>query len=117
MFIFYLTKQIKNPQSHNQFLKPLQNFFQALCKQAKNALPSNYSDLGELVSIDGALIDAVLSMHWADYRKGAKKAKGQTGIMDRGYQSHKDFDLLQDEKKHFVATDHYNLTADQVATV
>ena len=75
-------------------------------------------------------------MHWADYRKGAKKAKGhfgfdinrkiplkiyltdgngaerpfvrsilsegQTGIMDRGYQSHKNFDLLQGENKHFV---------------
>lgn len=72
-------------------------------------------------------------MHWADYRKGSKKAKGhfgfdinhqiptkvhltdgngperpfvsvmlskgQTGIMDRGYQSHKVFDLLQKEKK------------------
>lgn len=28
--------------------------------------------------------------------------EGQTGVMDRGYQSHKDFDLLQDNKKHFV---------------
>ncbi|MBF0208751.1 MAG: IS4 family transposase, partial [Oligoflexia bacterium] len=27
---------------------------------------------------------------------------GETGIMDRGYQSHKDFDLLQAEGKHFV---------------
>jgi len=27
---------------------------------------------------------------------------GQTGIMDRGYQCHKTFDLLQSEKKHFV---------------
>ena len=41
-------------------------------------------------------------MYWADYRKGAKKAKGQTGVMDRGYQSHKDFDLLQDENEHFI---------------
>jgi hypothetical protein len=75
-------------------------------------------------------------MYWADYRTGAKKAKGhfgfdvnrkipikiyltdgnggerpfvrsilkkgQTGIMDRGYQSHKNFDLLQDENKHFI---------------
>jgi len=82
------------------------------------------------------LIDAVLSMHWADYRKKSKKAKahcgfdinhgvpikifltegnggerpfvtrilskGQTGVMDRGYQSHNDFDLLQEENKHFV---------------
>ena len=75
-------------------------------------------------------------MHWADYRKGSKKAKahmgfnintgipqkvfltdgksserpfvgkilkpGQTGVMDRGYQSHKDFDLLQSDNKSFV---------------
>jgi len=26
--------------------------------------------------------------------------KGQTGIMNRGYQCHKDFDFLQAEKKH-----------------
>ncbi len=75
-------------------------------------------------------------MHWANYRKGSKKAKahcgfdinhgipnkifltegngaerpfvpkilskGQTGVMDRGYQSHHDFDLLQAQGKHFV---------------
>ena len=29
-------------------------------------------------------------------------SEGSTGIMDRGYQSHKDFDFLQAEKKHFV---------------
>ncbi|MBF0389624.1 MAG: transposase, partial [Desulfamplus sp.] len=27
---------------------------------------------------------------------------GETAVMDRGYQSHKDFDLLQAEGKHFV---------------
>jgi len=88
-------------------------------------LPKNFEDLGDLVAIvaiDGSLIDAVLSMYWAGYRKGSKKAKGhfgfdinrgvpnkvyltngkgaerpfvgrilspgQTGVMDRGYQSH-----------------------------
>jgi hypothetical protein len=125
-------------------LEQLEYVFQALCNQAKNALPSNHSDLGELISIDGSLIDAVLSMYWADYRKGAKKAKGhfgfdinhkipikihltdgnggerpfvrsiltkgQTGIMDRGYQSHKAFDILQDENKHFVCRIKANTT-------
>ncbi len=33
-----------------------------------------------LVSIDGSLIDAVLSMYWADYRKNSKKAKGHFGF-------------------------------------
>ena len=117
-------------------LEQLEYVFQGLCSEAQGVLPSNYSDLGELIAIDGSLIDAVLSMYWADYRKGSKKAKGhfgfdinhkiptkihltdgngperpfvnamlakgQTGIMDRGYQSHKVFDLLQEENKHFV---------------
>lgn len=117
-------------------LEQLQYVFDELCKKAQKVLPAQHSDLGDLVSIDGSLINAVLSMYWADYRTGSKKAKGhfgfdvnrkiplkvyltegngaerpfvssilsegQTGIMDRGYQSHKDFDLLQAERKHFV---------------
>ena len=92
--------------------------------------------LGNLVAIDGSLIDAVLSMHWADYRNDCKKAKvhlgfdinqsipskifftdgkaderpfvsqiilpGQTAIMDRYYQCHKNFDLWQTEGKYFA---------------
>jgi len=37
-------------------------------------VPAEHPELGDLVAIDGSLIDAVLSMTWADYRKGAKKA-------------------------------------------
>jgi len=117
-------------------LTQLQHVFMELYKQASSVLPKKYKELGDLVAIDGSLIDAVLSMYWADYRKNSKKAKGhfgfnvnqgipskihlsdgnaserpfvnmilspgQTGIMDRGYQSHKNFDRLQDEGKHFV---------------
>ncbi len=117
-------------------LEQLQHVFKELYKQASTVLPIQYAELGDLVAIDGSLIDAVLSMYWADYRKNSKKAKGhfgfnvnqgipskihltdgnaserpfvtmilspgQTGIMDRGYQSHKNFDRLQDEGKHFV---------------
>lgn len=117
-------------------LEQLQYVFDELCKKAHKVLPAQYSNLGDLVSIDGSLINAVLTMYWADYRKGSKKAKGhfgfdvnrqiplkvyltdgkgaerpfvssiltegQTGIMDRGYQSHKDFDFIQAENKHFV---------------
>jgi len=95
--------------------------FEELQKQAASVLPQKYPELGQLVSIDGSLIDAVLSMTWADYRRGAKKAKthigfdinrgiprkihltagkggerpfvskilapGETGVLDRGYQS------------------------------
>lgn len=117
-------------------LEQLQYVFENLYKQVEKTLPKEYKNLGDLVSIDGTLIDAVLSMYWADYRKGSKKAKGhfgfninssipskvfltegnggerpfvsqilskgQTGVMDRGYQSHKDFDYLQAEEKSFV---------------
>lgn len=117
-------------------LEQLMDVFQALYTKASGKLPSKYSDMGNLVAIDGSLIDAVLSMYWADYRNGSKKAKvhvgfdlnrtipskifltdgkgderpfvskilspGQTGVMDRYYQCHKNFDLWQKEGKHFV---------------
>ena len=110
--------------------------FEQLQKQAGSLLPKTHAQLGELISIDGSLIDSVLSMDWADYRTGSKKAKlhlgfninqgipqklfltegksderpfvhkiiepGQTGVMDRGYQHHKNFDQLQMDEKHFV---------------
>lgn len=110
--------------------------FEILHADAAKILPNDYSALGEIRLIDGSLIDAVLSMYWADYRDGAKKAKvhlgfdlnhgipskiflthgkgderpfvsqilsqGQTGIMDRYYQCHKNFDQWQTEGKHFI---------------
>ena len=110
--------------------------FEALQQQASAILQDKHPELGRLVAIDGSLIDAVLSMDWADYRKGAKKAKthigfdlnrgiprkifltngkggerpfvdqilqsGETAVIDRGYQSHHDFDQLQVNGKHFV---------------
>ena len=110
--------------------------FQELQAEAQKTLPTEYSELGDLVAVDGSLIDAVLSMHWADYRKGSKKAKvhvgfnlnhaipqqvfltdgkgaerpfvrqiispGQTGVLDRGYQCHENFDRWQTEEKKFV---------------
>lgn len=88
------------------------------------------------MAIDGSLINAALSMAWADYRKGVKKVKvhlgfdlnhaipgkifftdgkgderpfvsrilapGQTGVLDRYYQCHRDFDQWQREGKYFV---------------
>ena len=121
-----------NTRGLEQFLY----MFEQLQMQATKTIPAKHSSLGDLVAIDGSLIDAVLSMHWADYRKGSKKAKahigfdinrslpkkifltdgkgnersfvdhilsaGQTGIMDRGYQCHADFDRFQEENKFFV---------------
>lgn len=110
--------------------------FTQLQKQTAAILPKQYSELGNLVAIDGSLIDAVLSMTWADYRKGSKKAKvhmgfdvsrsiprklflsdgkdgerpfvnqilspGETGILDRGYQCHNRFGQWQQENTLFA---------------
>lgn len=117
-------------------LEQLLYVFEKLQSGAAQFLPKELAHLGDLISIDGSLIDAVFSMQWADYRNGSKKAKvhvgfdlnhsipskifltdgkgderpfvsqilspGQTGIMDRYYQRHKNFDLWQTEGKHFV---------------
>lgn len=117
-------------------LQQLFQVFEALYVEASSVLPKEYSQLGDLCVIDGSLIDAVLSMYWADYRQGSKKAKvhvgfdphhsipskifltdgkgderpfvsqilspGQTGVMDRYYQCHKNFDQWQGEDKHFI---------------
>ncbi len=124
--------EANNTRGLDQFLQ----VFQELYMTANQSLPGEYAALGELVAIDGSLIDSVLSMACADYRTGSKKAKahlgfdlnrgiprkiflsdgkgaerlfvsqilesGQTAVMDRGYHCHKNFDLLQDENKHFV---------------
>lgn len=39
-----------------------------------------HAELRNLVAIDGSLTDAVLSMHWADYRNTCKKAKVHLGF-------------------------------------
>jgi len=117
-------------------LEQLVHVFDGVLGEANRILPKGYLHLGELRAIDGSLIDAVLSMTWAEYRDGAKKAKahlgfdinrgipstvflspgkaderpyvsqilsaGETGVMDRYYQCHKDFDLWQGESKHFI---------------
>jgi len=117
-------------------LEQLIRLYNGLRADATSVLPKAYAHLGELQAIDGSLIDATLSMAWAEYRDGAKKAKvhlgfdinrgvpsrvflsagkaderpfvsqilepGQTGVMDRYYQCHRDFDDWQTEGKHFI---------------
>ena len=70
-----------NERGLEQFLQ----VFEALQHEAATVLPDKHPELGRLVAIDGSLIDAVLSMDWADYRKGAKKAKTHIGFdLNRG---------------------------------
>ena len=66
-------------------LEQLMYIYQNLQTNAVSVLPMEYPDLGDLIGIDGSLIDACLSMHWADYRKGSKKAKVHLGFdLNRG---------------------------------
>ena len=61
-------------------LEQLTHIYQNLQADALTRLPKEHVKLGDLISIDGSLIDACLSMQWADYRKGAKKAKVHLGF-------------------------------------
>lgn len=65
-----------NTRGLEQFL----HVFEQLQHQASRLLPNCHKELGQLVGIDGSLIDATMSMLWADYRKGAKKAKVHVGL-------------------------------------
>lgn len=119
-------------------LEQMIHVYEHLQKQATSTIPiaKDISGLGDLIAVDGSLIDATLSMGWADYRDGAKKAKahlsfdiargipkkvtltdgkaderpqvehlvapGQTGVYDRYYQCYKNFDDWQSQGRHFV---------------
>ncbi len=130
--------------NNNRGMQQIVELFKELYIKANKTIPKEYSDLGNLVAIDGSLIDAVLSMYWADYRTNNNKAKihlgfdvnrsipkklflddgksnerpfvsqilepGDTGIMDRGYQHHANFDAWQCEGKHFVCRIKKNTT-------
>jgi hypothetical protein len=61
-------------------LEQLQFLFENLTREASTILPKQHAALGELVAFDGSLINAVLSMTWADYRKDSKKAKIHLGF-------------------------------------
>jgi len=65
---------------NNRGLEQLKYVFEKLSIEASNILPDQHAELGNLVAFDGSLIDAVLSMTWADYRKGSKKAKVHLGF-------------------------------------
>ena len=66
-------------------LEQLTHIYNNLQTQAVNILPKEHEKLGNLIAIDGSLIDTCLSMLWADYRRGSKKAKVHLGFdINRG---------------------------------
>jgi hypothetical protein len=131
-------------------MEQLVHVYDGLMGEATKVLPKGHAHLGDLRAIDGSLLDAVLSMEWAQYRDGAKKAKvhlgfdinrgvpsriflsegkaderpfvspllepGQTGVMDRYYQCHRDFDVWQGEGKHFLCRLRANTKKTEIQT-
>jgi len=63
-------------------LEQMVHVYEDLQKQATAKLPiaKEISGLGDLIAVDGSLIDATLSMLWADYRTEVKKAKVHLGF-------------------------------------
>jgi hypothetical protein len=61
-------------------LEQLQIVFEKLSQKASGILPNRCPEFGDLVALDGSLIDATFSMCWADYRKRSKKAKIHLGL-------------------------------------
>ena len=51
-----------------------------LSKKASKCVGLSYAELGHLVAIDGSLVAACLSMSWADYLGGVRKAKVHLGL-------------------------------------
>jgi hypothetical protein len=66
--------------TNSRGLEQFMYVFQNLQSQASKILPKGHPELGNLVAIDGSLIDATLSMYWADYRKRSNKAKVHVGF-------------------------------------
>jgi len=61
-------------------LEQLVQMYERLQKKAKKLVPALHADLGNLVAVDGSLVDAVPTMEFADYRNGVKKAKVHLGF-------------------------------------
>ena len=61
-------------------VEQMEYVFNQLAQKAQKILPRRYQNLGELVNIDGSLIQATLSMHWADYQQKNNKAKVHIGF-------------------------------------
>ena len=61
-------------------LEQMIHVFTELHRIAVDTLPLKHEHLGNIVAIDGSLIEATLTMEWADYRDGVNKAKAHVGF-------------------------------------
>ena len=60
---------------HTRGLPQMLEVFERLSRKVARVLGTKYEALGELRALDGSLIDATLSMEWADYTKTTNKAR------------------------------------------
>lgn len=69
----------------NRGLTQMLEVFGRLARKVSKHLGVAHAQLGDLVAVDGSLIDATLSMIWADYRDTKNKAKVHLGFdLNRG---------------------------------
>jgi len=66
--------------NNNRGLIQMLEVFGRLAKKVSKHLGVAHAQLGDLVAIDGSLIDATLSIYWADYRDTKNKAKVHLGF-------------------------------------
>lgn len=64
----------------NRGATPMLEVLDKLSRKVSKHLGSRYAELGTLVAIDGTLIDATLSMIWADYSESSNKVKVHLGF-------------------------------------
>jgi hypothetical protein len=64
----------------NRGSHPMFELLIRLTKKARKQLKRTYPELGKLIAIDGSLVDACLSMHWAEYSSTQRKAKVHMGF-------------------------------------
>jgi len=60
---------------HTRGLAQTFEVFERLNRKAAKALGTKYDKFGSLVALDGSLVDATLSMEWADYTSTTNKVK------------------------------------------
>lgn len=60
---------------HSRGLTQMFETFERLSRKAAKALGTRYDKFGSLCALDGSLVDATLSMEWADYTSTTNKTK------------------------------------------
>jgi hypothetical protein len=61
-------------------LDQMTHVFHELCQIATDTLPCEHKHMGDIIAIDGSMIEATLTMEWADYRSEVNKAKAHVGF-------------------------------------